>query len=103
MFREEHNSWIHLLAAVIVVFFGFWLEISPGEWCFTVLAIALVFMAEMINTAVENLLDFFHPEQHPKVGKIKDLAAGTVMVTAFFAIIVGIIIYGPKLIDKLGH
>ncbi len=101
MFRTQHNSWIHLLAAVVVVFCGFWLEISITEWCFSILAIALVFMAEMINTAFEKLLDMLHPEHHPMVGRIKDLAAGTVLATAFIAVVVGILIFGPKLAEKI--
>jgi len=97
MFRSEHNSWIHLLAAVVVIVFGFLLDISPTEWCFSILAIALVFMAEMINTAIEKIMDLVHPEHHPMVGRIKDLAAGTVLATAFIAVVVGVIIFGPKI------
>ena len=101
MFQTEHNSWIHLLAAIIVIICGIWFDINTAEWCFSILAIGLVFMAEMVNTAFEKLLDLVHPDHHPMVGKIKDLAAGTVLATAVIAISVGLIIFLPKIITKL--
>jgi diacylglycerol kinase (ATP) len=102
MFQTEQNSWIHLFVTIVVIAFGIWFHISATEWCFASLAIGLVFMAEMVNTAFEKLLDLVHPEEHPMVGKIKDLAAGTVLATAVIAIAVGLIIFLPKIIDKLG-
>ena len=65
------------------------------------LAIGLVFMAEMANTAFEKLLDLIHPEHHPLVGRIKDMAAGMVLVSSLMSVVIGVIIFLPKLIEKL--
>lgn len=96
--QSEPNARLHLLAAVIAIGAGFTLHISSIEWLFILLAITLVFVAEMFNTALETLCDKVAPEIHPLIKKTKDLAAGGVLVTAFFAFITGMIIFLPKII-----
>ncbi|GLB50089.1 diacylglycerol kinase family protein [Neptunitalea lumnitzerae] len=96
LLSSEPNSKVHLVAAITITVVGFMVKLSATEWILQTLAIALVISMEAINTAVEKLCDFVHPEQHKKIGIIKDLAAGAVLVTAIAAIIIGAIIYLPK-------
>ena len=98
LFRSEYNAWIHLLAAILALIFGFLLHISQEEWLFVILAISLVFAAEMINTALEVLSDYVQPEQHEAIKKVKDLAAAAVLVIALAALAGGLLIFLPKLI-----
>jgi len=98
LFREEHNARIHLLAAVVVIIAGFCFHISILEWMAVVLAIGLVITMEIINSAIENMADFVSPERHEKIKKIKDLAAAGVLVSAITALIIGMIIFVPKIL-----
>jgi len=97
VFVQEHNMWIHLLAAVCVVYAGFYFHINSNEWIFITIAIGLVIAAEMVNSAIEKLVDFISPEQNIKAGLIKDIAAGAVLICAISAAIIGCIIFIPKL------
>lgn len=99
LFTEEHNARIHLLAAVIALTTGFVLKISASEWIFLVGAISLVFICELFNTSLEALADFVSPEKHPQIKKVKDLAAAAVLTSALTALITGIIIFLPKIIN----
>jgi len=87
---------VQISVAVVMTFVGFWLDISKTEWLFQILAIGLVLVAESLNTAVEKLCDFVHPEYNKKIGFIKDVAAGAVSFAAITAIIIGMFIYLPK-------
>ena len=98
LFREEHNSWIHLTIAVITLGAAFLLDISRTEWIEIVLVIGFVFAMEIINSAVENLSDFVSPEKHDAIKKIKDLSAAAVLISALAAIAVGAIIFLPKIL-----
>lgn len=97
----QHNAWIHAVATVLVVALGLWLRVSRGEWGILVLAMALVWMAEALNTALEELADAVHPDQHPGVGRAKDLAAAGVLLAAAGAAVVGALILGPRLLERL--
>lgn len=97
-FREEHNVWIHTLVTVIVVITGVLLNITSFEWCLIIFAIGLVFIAEIINTAIELLVDLISPEYNKLAGLIKDIAAGTVLIAAITSAIIGLIIFFPKLL-----
>ena len=96
--RSEHNFWIHLSAAIGVILLGFWLKVSTSEWLWIVFSIGLVFTAETFNTAIEKLVDLYHPSRERQAGLIKDIAAGGVLVMAITAAVIGIIIFLPKLI-----
>ena len=100
-FRQENSAWLIWACAPLAIFLGWWLEISTMEWVAVIFAIGLCTSVEILNTAIEETLDHLHPDRHPNVGKAKDLAAGGVLVTAFTAIVIGIVIFGPKLMDKL--
>jgi diacylglycerol kinase (ATP) len=75
---------------------GFYFNITKTEWLFQILSIGLVMSIEGLNTAVEKVADFIHPDYHERIGFIKDIAAGAVLFAAFTAIAIGIIIYAPK-------
>lgn len=96
-FRNEHNARIHAIFAVGVIFLGWLLKISITEWTAIILSIGLVVIAEIFNTAIEAICDFIHPEINPRIKAIKDLAAGGVLLAAFSAMVIGLIISGPKL------
>ena len=97
VFVQEHNMWIHLFAAVCVVFVGFYFNINAIEWGLVFFAIGMVIAAEIFNSAIEKLVDLFSTEQNEKAGLIKDIAAGAVLVCAITAALIGLIIFIPKL------
>jgi len=80
MLRSQHNAWVHACATIGVIIAGVAFHISRGEWCWIVLAIASVWMAEAINTAFEFLCDVASPQFHPMVKQAKDVAAGAVLL-----------------------
>ena len=96
LFREEPNAKIHLFIMLCVLIAGFVFRISVGEWIAVVLCIGLVIALEIINSTLENMADFVSPEKHETIKKIKDLAAGAVLVGAIVSAIVGVIVFLPK-------
>ncbi len=97
-FTTQHNSWIHLFATLCVIAAGFFFGITKTEWLFAVTAIALVLITEMLNTAIEFLVDFVSPEYNELAGKVKDLAAGAVLFAALMAAAIGVLVFGPYLL-----
>ncbi len=97
-FGTTPNASIHLCAIVIVVFLGFYLEVSPLEWLSLVLVMGLVLVAEAFNTAIEIDINLTSPDYHPYARDTKDVAAGAVLITAMIAVIVGFIVFLPKVI-----
>lgn len=95
--KEEPNSRIHLIAAIVVSLAGFYLHITPGEWIAVIIAIALVIAAEIVNTAIEGVADFISPQYDSRIKKIKDLGAACVLVCASAALIIGCIVFLPKI------
>ena len=85
------------MAAVLVVTAGWYFEISKGEWLAIVICIGLVMVTELINTAIEILVDCVSPEFNVKAGLVKDIAAGAVLVAALVALLVAFIIFVPKI------
>ena len=96
-FRQEHNLWIHTLAAATAIALGFILNISPFEWMALSIVIAGVFASELFNSAIESLVDLCSPEFNKKAGRIKDMAAGAVLIAALGALATGLIIFIPKM------
>ena len=92
----EHSVMVQSTIAVLLIGAGFYYDISREEWMFQTLAIGLVLSIEGLNTAVEKVADFIHPEFHEKIGFIKDIAAGAVFLAAITAIVIGCFIYIPK-------
>lgn len=101
MFKEERNARIHLIMAIGSMVGGVYFNLSLSEWIFLVFAIGLVIALELINTALENLADFVSPERNEKIKKVKDLAAGAVLIGAISSLIIGILIFAPKIYGLL--
>ena len=99
LFKTEHNAWIHILSGLIVTFLGIYLKLSKTEWCFIVFAIGFVFVTEILNTSIEYLTDLVSPNYNEKAKKVKDLAAGGVLFSTITAVIIGLIIFWPKIMQ----
>lgn len=99
--RTQHNAWIHAVFSVGVFVVSFWLGISSLEWAILILTIMAVWMAEFMNTAIEAVVDMTMPEVHPLAKVAKDVAAAAVLVGAVGAVIIGLLILGPPLWDRL--
>lgn len=98
LFSEEPNSRIHLVCTILVVFAGFFFQISRFEWLAVIASIGFVIAVEIINSAIEALCNHITPELNPNIKKVKDLAAAAVLVSAITACVIGAIIFLPKLI-----
>ncbi|RTY87388.1 diacylglycerol kinase family protein [Flavobacterium sp. RSP49] len=96
LIRTEHSVMVQFSIAILLTIAGFYFSITTTEWLFQTLAIGLVISIEGLNTAVEKVADFIHPNYNEKIGFIKDIAAGAVFFAALTAITIGLIIYTPK-------
>lgn len=101
--RNERNFKIQMGVAAAAFLAGWWSNLSTGEWLWLSLSFALVLGMELLNTAIEAFCDVVSPGYHPLVRKAKDAAAGAVLVSAVFALLVGIVIFGPKLWQCFFH
>jgi diacylglycerol kinase (ATP) len=102
LLREQHNARIHLAVTAAVCAAGLFFGISRFEWCALLLAMGLVWGAEAVNSAVEYLADAAVPEQHPLIGKSKDVAAGATLLCAIAAAAVGGIVFAPHVAAWVG-
>ena len=93
---KEQNFKSHIVSAIIVMSAGYLTGLSRIEWYIVLLLIALMFALEMINTAIERVVDLASPEIHPLAKQAKDIAAGAVLVFALFSAIIGLLIFLPK-------
>ncbi len=98
LLKTEHNARIHVVIAILVIIACYLLKIEKWEWISIFLAIGLVFITELLNTALENLADVISPGLHEKIGFAKDLAAGAVLVAAIIALIIGCLVFIPRVI-----
>lgn len=98
MFESEINARVHLLATFIVIGAGIGLEIDRVEWLAVILAIAAVWIAEAFNTAIEGLCDLVTQEEDARIGRIKDIAAGAVLLSASGAVAVAVLVFGHRLL-----
>jgi diacylglycerol kinase (ATP) len=96
LLKNEASIQVQAVIAIIMTFAGFYFDLSTTEWIFQIFAIGLVMSVEGINTAIEEIADFVHPDHHSKIGYIKDVSAGAVFFAAITAILIGCIIYLPK-------
>ena len=96
LITTEHSVMVQFGIGIAVSVLGYAMRISATEWLFQTLAIGLVMSIEGLNTAVEKIADFIHPQVHEKIGFIKDIAAGAVFFAALTAIAIGLLIYVPK-------
>lgn len=97
LLRYEHNAWLHCFIGICTIIAGFLLKISAMEWVTVVIVCGCVLAAEAMNTAIERLADVVSPEYNETIKKVKDLSAGSVLLMAFAAVVIGIIIFLPKL------
>lgn len=93
----EHSVMVQFSLGIAVTLAGFWFKISTTEWLIQTMAIGMVLGVEGVNTAIEKIADFIHPQYHERIGFIKDIAAGAVFFAAMAALAVGAIIYVPKI------
>ena len=98
LITTEHSIMVQFSLGILMTIAGFYFGISKAEWIFQTFAIGLVLSVEGLNTAVEKIADFIHPNYHERIGFIKDIAAGAVFFAAMTAIAVGLIIYVPLFI-----
>lgn len=97
LIQEEHNARIHFFVALIVIIGGFIYSISSMEWIIVIFAIGFVIAFELINTAIEQIANFISPEKHESIKRIKDIAAAAVLISVITAILIGFIIFLPKI------
>ena len=97
--REEHNARIHLFAVVCVTIAGVFFKITVSEWIAVVFAFGFVIAMEIVNSAIEGISNFISPEKHEMIKKIKDLSAASVLIAAITALLIGLIIFVPKILD----
>ncbi|MGR7910822.1 diacylglycerol kinase family protein [Lysinibacillus capsici] len=93
---KEQNLKSHIVSAIIVILASYLTGLSRMEWYIVLLLIALMFTLEMMNTAIERVVDLASPEIHPLAKQAKDIAAGAVLVFALFSAIIGLLIFLPK-------
>lgn len=98
LLKEEHNSRIHFIAAICVLIAGVIFKLNTYEWMAILFAIGFVITLELINTSIENIADFISPDKHTAIKKIKDMAAAGVLVGAITALIIGLLVFIPKII-----
>lgn len=95
MMRTQHNAWVHLAATVLVAALGFLLHVGAYAWRWLIVALALVWVAEAINTAFEHLCDVVSPDFHHSVKRAKDIAAAAVLVCVIASTLLGAITFAP--------
>ena len=95
LISTEHSVMVQSSLAIILIILGFYFEISKSDWMFQIMAMGLVLSIEGLNTAVEKIADFIHPDFHERIGFIKDIAAGAVLFAAATAISIVLMIYVP--------
>ena len=99
--RTQRNAWIHALFSVAVVAVGGWLHLGVHDWALIIVAIALVWIAEFLNTAIEAILDLVHPEYHIMAKVAKDVGAATVLIAAGASVLIGLLVLGPPLLSRI--
>lgn len=99
--RTQRNAWIHAAISTAVIALAWWLDLSAYDWAFLILATALVWMAEILNTSIEAVVDLASPAHHPLAKVGKDVGAAAVLIAAGAASIVGLLILGPPLWRRL--
>jgi diacylglycerol kinase (ATP) len=99
--RSQRNAWVHAVASVAVISLGLALRLGNREWCWLLAAMGMVWVAEAMNTAVEILCDVVCIERHAGIGRVKDVAAGGVLMAAACAVGIGVFILGPRIFSML--
>lgn len=95
---EQRNLKIQIAIGVVVMVLAFYFQVTATEWCILLLAIALVLGLELLNTAVEDMVNLITPERHRLAGRIKDIAAGAVLIVSIISAVIGFLIFGKYLV-----
>ncbi len=99
--RTQRNAWVHAVASVVIVTLGLWLGLNARDWAMIILAIAMVWTAEFLNSALEAVVDLASPQQHRLAQVGKDVGAAAVLIAAVTSVIVGLLVIGPPLWARL--
>ncbi len=99
--RTQRNAWLHALATIIVFAIAIWVELDRLSGAILLLTIGLVWVSEFLNTALEAIVDLASPEIHPLARVGKDVGAAAVLISALVAILVGLLILGPPILNKI--
>lgn len=100
-FKGHRNIWVQLIIGVAAVALSIWLTVPLHDLLIVIILFFLVIILEMMNTGIEALVDHVSPEYHEEAGKVKDIYAGAVLMGAILSAVIGVIILGPPLIEKL--
>jgi diacylglycerol kinase len=98
---QQRNMKVHICCALLAIAFGFILKINTVEWCIILICIGAVLSLETINTAIELFVDLVEPNHNPLAGKIKDLAAGAVLIFSIISALIGTLLFGKYILDLL--
>ncbi len=99
--RSQRNAWVHAVISIGVIGMGFWLQITRQEWAIITVTIAMVWSAEFFNTALEAIIDLISPDHHQLAKVGKDVGAAAVLIAAGASVIIGFLILGPPLWEKV--
>jgi diacylglycerol kinase (ATP) len=99
--RTQRNAWIHAVISIAVLAVSFWLRLSARDFAVLILTIAMVWVGEFINTALEAIVDLASPQMHPLAKVGKDVGAAAVLIAALASIVIGLLIIGPPLVEAL--
>jgi len=99
--KTQHNAWIHAIITVVIVGLGLWLKLPLRDWAVLILTFMAVWMAEFMNTAIEAVVDMTISGVHPLAKVAKDVAAAAVLVGALGAVLIGLLLLGPPLWQRL--
>jgi undecaprenol kinase len=99
--KQERNMRFHLLSSMLVVGISFYFSITTTEWLFILFAVGGMFALELVNTAIERVVDLAAPDFHPLAKQAKDVAAGAVFVYAILSVVIGIVIFSPYFLRLL--
>ena len=100
--RTQRNAWIHTIASVVVLILAFWLDLPRRDWAIIIMAIAMVWIAEFINTALEAVVDLASKQEQHEMAKVgKDVGAAAVLIAAGSAALIGLLILGPPLWEQI--
>lgn len=101
--RTQPNAWIHAAVSLAVILLAAWLSLPARDWVVLVLTMAMVWAAEFFNTALEAVVDLTSPSPHPLAKTAKDVSAAAVLITALAAVLVGLLLLGPPLWERISR
>ncbi|NCP86873.1 MAG: diacylglycerol kinase [Anaerolineae bacterium CG_4_9_14_3_um_filter_57_17] len=99
--RTQKNAWIHAFVSSLVILLGLWLSLPARDWAVLILVMAMVWSAEFFNTAIEAVVDLASPTHHPLAKVGKDVGAAAVLIAALAAALIGLLLLGPPLLEKI--